>query len=43
MVPPPLSAVLPHARVVVHEFVGHFGPLEAPDRIAADVISSLSS
>jgi pimeloyl-ACP methyl ester carboxylesterase len=41
LVPPPLTAVLPEARVVVHEFVGHFGPLEVPERIAADVIDAL--
>jgi pimeloyl-ACP methyl ester carboxylesterase len=43
LVPPPLLAVLPEARVVVYEDLGHFAPLEAPDRIAADVAAALAS
>jgi pimeloyl-ACP methyl ester carboxylesterase len=28
---------LPHARLVEYDFLGHFGPLQDPDRIAADI------
>jgi pimeloyl-ACP methyl ester carboxylesterase len=32
-----VGAALPHGRVEAHEFMGHFGPLEAPGRLAASI------
>ena len=34
---PPIAEALPHGRLEVFGQLGHFGPLEAPDRIAAAV------
>lgn len=42
LVPPAVAEVLPYADVVVHRQLGHFGPMEAPDTIADDVIAALA-
>jgi pimeloyl-ACP methyl ester carboxylesterase len=34
---------LPHARLVEYDFLGHFGPLQDPERIAADVAAAAAS
>lgn len=38
----PVAGRLPHGRLEPHPDLGHFGPLEAPDRIAAAIAGSLS-
>jgi pimeloyl-ACP methyl ester carboxylesterase len=43
LVPPPLARVLPDARLIVHEHLGHFGPLEAPHAIAQDILASFAA
>lgn len=40
---PGLVAAVKGAKLVEHPFLTHFGPMEAPDVIAADVIEALST
>jgi hypothetical protein len=35
----PLANALPRGRYISYPFVGHFGPFQEPERIAADVIA----
>jgi pimeloyl-ACP methyl ester carboxylesterase len=35
----PLAKALPQGRYLAYPFVGHFGPFQEPERIAADVIA----
>lgn len=39
---PGIAAAIPGSRLIEYD-LGHFGPLEDPDRIAADVVASLPS
>lgn len=39
----PLVATLPRARLVEYPFLGHFGPLQDPGRIAADILATASA
>ena len=38
---PHVAAALPRGTLVEHEHLGHFGPLQDPDRIALDVCARL--
>jgi len=38
----PTAAALPHGELRTYEGLGHFGPLQDPDRIAADVVKFLT-
>ena len=38
----PAHEALPNSRLVTYEGLGHFGPLQAPDRIADDAIAALA-
>ena len=40
---PQIAEALPHGELVVFDHLGHFGPLEDPDAVAADVLRALSS
>ena len=35
-----LAAQLPHGRLEAHDDLGHFGPLEAPERMAASILAA---
>ena len=39
----PAFEALPNATLTVHDDLGHFGPLQAPDRLAADALAALTS
>ncbi|MFT7597351.1 MAG: pimeloyl-ACP methyl ester carboxylesterase [Acidimicrobiales bacterium] len=39
----PAFEALPNATLVVHDDLGHFGPLEAPTRLAADALAAVLS
>jgi pimeloyl-ACP methyl ester carboxylesterase len=39
----PLARALPRGRFVSYPFVGHFGPFQEPERIAADVLAAIMS
>jgi pimeloyl-ACP methyl ester carboxylesterase len=36
----PLADALPNGRLVEYPFLGHFGPFQDPDRIAADILAA---
>jgi len=39
---PPLAAALPRAELIVHHHLGHFGPLQDPDFVAAEILANLA-
>jgi pimeloyl-ACP methyl ester carboxylesterase len=38
-----IAAALPHGRLEPYEDLGHFGPMEAPERIAGAIERSLAT
>lgn len=43
MLAPHVVETVQNSVLIEHEFLGHFGPLEAPDLIAADIISAFEA